>query len=294
LHRQRVIVSLGDAKLPEAEKSLIASAVERRTHGGSDFFDSSLSPEASSWADRIVHLAGRSHAAKSVPQTTADGVILDSIETTDVVELGPELVALKAWEELRFTPMLEALGMNPSAISTAQLMVSNRLIEPLSEWALIDWSHRTALPELIAIAKPFYFAHHAGQMAVASSIEARSGDKTIRVGFSNSYRGTSDDAAILRAAGEAGARFFKQSFELKIKGDLIPEAAVEELIGELQGLFARHNAGAALSAKAVFKPNKDFHTARHTLFTPEQNLEIDKIVPVGASVKTKLGRSGEE
>ena len=48
-----------------------------------------------------------------------DGVILDSIETTDVVELGPELVALKAWEELRFTPMLEALGMNPSAIATA-------------------------------------------------------------------------------------------------------------------------------------------------------------------------------
>ena len=73
----------------------------------------------------IVQLAGRSHAAKPVPKTTVDGVILDSIETTDVVELGPERVALKAWEELRFTPMLEALGMNPSAIATAQLMVFN-------------------------------------------------------------------------------------------------------------------------------------------------------------------------
>ena len=83
---------------------------------GGDFFDSSLSPEASAWADRIVQLAGRSHAAKSVPQTTVDGVILDSIETTDVVELGPELVALKAWEELRFTPMLEALGMAPAPL----------------------------------------------------------------------------------------------------------------------------------------------------------------------------------
>ena len=28
-----------------------------------------------------------------------------------------------------------------------------------------------------------------------------------------------------------GAAFFKQSFELKIKGDLIPEAAAEEIIG---------------------------------------------------------------
>jgi hypothetical protein len=49
----------------------------------------------------------------------------------------------------------------------------------------------------------------------------------------------------------------------KIKHDLIPEAAAEEIIGELQALFARHNAGAALSAKAVFKPTKEFHTARH-------------------------------
>jgi hypothetical protein len=28
-----------------------------------------------------------------------------------------------------------------------------------------------------------------------------------------------------------GSTFFKQSFELKIKGDLIPEAAAEEIIG---------------------------------------------------------------
>ena len=114
----------------------------------------------------------------------------------------------------------------------------------------------------------------------------------MRVGFSNSYRGSADDAPILRVVGEKGAAFFKQSFELKIKGDLIPEAAVEEIIGELQEIFARHGAGAALSAKAVFKPNKEFHTARHTLFTAEQNLEIDKVVPVSASVKTKLGRGG--
>ena len=151
LPRQKLIAFLGDAAIPEPEKALIASAIERRIHGEGDFFDSSLSQEASAWVDRIVQLTGRSQAAKPVPQATVDGVILDSIETTDVVELGPELVALKAWEELHFTGMLEALGMNPSAIATAQLMVSNRLIEPLSEWALIDWSHRTAIPELLDI-----------------------------------------------------------------------------------------------------------------------------------------------
>ena len=41
------------------------------------------------------------------------------------------------------------------------------------------------------------------------------------------------------------------------KGDLIPDAEVEGLIAELQEVFARHNAGPALSAKAVFKPTPE-------------------------------------
>jgi hypothetical protein len=44
----------------------------------------------------------------------------------------------------------------------------------------------------------------------------------------------------------------------------------------------------------VFKPNRDFHTARHTLFTPEQNLEIDKVVPVrrDGEDESQAGRGG--
>ena len=64
---------------------------------------------------------------------------------------------------------------------------------------------------------------------------------------------------------------------------------VEEAMKEI---FAHHGAGATLPVKAVFKPAKDFHMARHTLFSAEQNLEIDKVVPGCASVKTKLGRGG--
>ena len=91
--------------------------------------------------------------------------------------------------------------------------------------------------------------------------------------------------------------FLNQSFELKIKGDLIPETSAEEIIGELQALFARHNAGAALSAKAFFNPTKEFHAARH-----RNNFEFVQlsafqfqlflpVVPVAVSVN-KLGRGG--
>ena len=136
-------------------------------------------------------------------------------------------------------------------------------------------------------------------------------------------------SAIGRLAGEHAARYFKQSFELKIKGDVIPEAAVEPLLAELQELFARHGASAALSAKATIKPTKEFasalrrcpsgkgsalwlfaaprrsrpagctlcrlsRSARLTLFSVEQNHELDKVVPISASVKPKLGRGGSD
>ena len=123
--RQRVVASLGDAVIPEAEKASIAGAVTLRLRGADsgeaeDWFDPNLSADAAVWVARIVALAGRSRGGRQgVASATVDGVLLDEIETTDVVELGPELVALKAWEKLGLTPMLAGLGMNPSRIATA-------------------------------------------------------------------------------------------------------------------------------------------------------------------------------
>ena len=144
--RQRVIASLGDTRLPESEERAIAQAVERRLQGEREFFEAELSTEGLAWVARIVALAGRSKAAVPVTGATVDGVLVDEIETEHVVELGPQLVAMAAWEKLGLTEMLVELGFNASALATAELMVCNRLIEPLS-----DWSQRTALPELLGM-----------------------------------------------------------------------------------------------------------------------------------------------
>ena len=152
--RQRVVASLGDAEIPEAEQKAIAKAVTLHLRGAGDdrqatMFDTGLSGEAVAWVGKIVQIAERSRGGRrEVDCAVVDGVLLDGIETGNVVQLGPQLVALKAWEELGMTEMLGRLGLNSEKIAAAQLTVSNRLIEPLSEWALIDWSHRTALPEL--------------------------------------------------------------------------------------------------------------------------------------------------
>jgi hypothetical protein len=57
------------------------------------------------------------------------------------------------------------------------------ILEKSEQLEAIEGALEIEKAELIAIAKPFYFAHHAGQMALASSIEAHSGDKTVRIGF---------------------------------------------------------------------------------------------------------------
>ena len=148
--RQRVVVSLGDAQLPAGEQKGIAMAVEARLRGEMNLFEEGLSEEGATWVMRIAQLAERSKATRPTSKkTTLDGVLVDQIETENVVSFGAEIVASEAWNELGLTSVLEDIGMPKKQILTAQLMVMNRLIEPLSEWSLIDWAERTALPELL-------------------------------------------------------------------------------------------------------------------------------------------------
>jgi hypothetical protein len=149
--RQRVVVSLGDARLPEAESGAIAREVENRLEGRDELLPVELSEEAAGWVRRILQLAGRSKSARPAASGVVDGVMVEGVQSENIVEFGPQLVALKAWESLGLSDILEEAGLNGSQITTVQLLVAGRLIAPSSEWALIDWVERTALPELLAL-----------------------------------------------------------------------------------------------------------------------------------------------
>lgn len=142
--------------------------------------------------------------------------------------------------------------------------------------------------ELRALASPFFFSSHHGRSEIASSIECRATDgRQVTVQFQNRYKAAPDDAAIVALLGARAAQYFRQSFTLKIDGTKIPEAAVEPLLGELQELFARHGAGDALTATQGIAPTKDFHTARHTLLSVEENAALERVCPIITAVKTK-------
>ena len=150
--RQRVVASLGDAALPQAERGAIAKAVELRLRREETLLPVILSAGAAAWVVRIVKIAEQ---ACSLPlgsgTTRVDGVILERVRTDDVVGFGPHLIGCRAWDALGLSDILEKQGMTPERIALARLMTVNRLVEPLSEWALADWANRTALPEMLGV-----------------------------------------------------------------------------------------------------------------------------------------------
>ena len=150
--RQRIVASLGDVALPEGSHRRIARCVQGRLEGQRDFFVEQLNAGEAEWVDRIVKLADRTRSAqRERGSETLDGVVAEEIETVNVVEFGPELAGMAAWNALGLSRKLAELGMNKRAVSIAQAMVINRLVEPLSEWALIDWLEHTGLPECLNV-----------------------------------------------------------------------------------------------------------------------------------------------
>jgi len=162
LPRQRVVVSLGNANLPKSLRRIVARAIEMKLYPqGGDLagLEPQWSSEARHWIDNIYRRIVRDGrwspliAPGATPSPPADegvinGVIAQEIEHTHSVSLGPILVARAGWETLGMPQLLCDLGLNRAQRDAAAVSVINRLVEPLSEHALIEWIPTSALPEI--------------------------------------------------------------------------------------------------------------------------------------------------
>ena len=169
------------------------------------------------------------------------------------------------------------------------------IVDEQQQLDALDGSLRTKKAELTSMAKQFYFTSLHGRSDIPSSVECRNCSSAVLISFQNRYKTLPDEAPLIAAVGEENAaRFFRQSFELKVDGDKASELvgdAIGDLISEMQELFAKHGASEALTAKSIIKPTKDYHIGRHTAFTPEQNEALERACPVIAAVKKKSDKS---
>jgi hypothetical protein len=89
--------------------------------------------------------------------------------------------------------------------------------------------------------------------------------------------------------GEQTSKFFRQAFTLEIDGDKLPTESAQELLNQLQQLFAQYHAADALKVKEGIKPVPDFHTLRHSALSPEQNLALNQLCPILCCIRHKIG-----
>lgn len=148
--RQRVIVSLGNAQIPESLRSLVARTVENHLRGRIELFSTIDDSETRQWVDYVVRrIAARPPVTGNVLERDVDGVLLDEVQHETVSELGPELVGLHAWRSLGFDECLTSLGFNEIQRKDAAASVINRLVDPVSDHRMDGWVCQTALPELL-------------------------------------------------------------------------------------------------------------------------------------------------
>jgi transposase len=162
--RQRVVVSLGNAAVPEKHWEEIATVVEKRLYGQPELFPGEHPAVVNEWADiivrrvdlggrwqplRAVKAAGNGRGEEEACAVTLDGVRLDGVGHTDTASLGAELVGWQVWHELGMPGLLEQLGFNEAQRQAAAASVLNRLVEPVSERGLAQWLQTSALAELV-------------------------------------------------------------------------------------------------------------------------------------------------
>ena len=155
----RVVVSLGDAQIPEADHAMVAKMVSQRLYGQEELFPQTKRSDVLNWVDGIAKRVEREGRWKPVAQPAAseaqglviDGVLADQVTHTHTTPLGPSLLGYEAWNRLEMNKMLESLGFNPAQAQAAAVSVINRLVDPGSELALVDWLPDSSLPELMGM-----------------------------------------------------------------------------------------------------------------------------------------------
>ena len=169
--RQIVVASLGNATISEQIRPAVAKAVKMHLYGQQEILPIANDDESKTWVNCIVKQVereGRWKPAREISRNkkstdkakkpsieiskdeeVIDGVLVDRIGHTHTTSLGPELLGLTVWNNLRMPDLLKSLSFNPAQIKAATVSVVNRLVDPVSENYLIPWLQGSSLPDLL-------------------------------------------------------------------------------------------------------------------------------------------------
>ena len=143
--RQKVVLSLGNPNLPKNLWKPVAQELQNRLKGIESLFK--CSSEIEEWVEWILPQLERK---QNQPKKIKDVISIDPSKITHrhSTDLGPILLAHRAWEALEITSLLTRLGFLTAEIRDVAISVINRLIDPCSENALPEWVKTTSMEDL--------------------------------------------------------------------------------------------------------------------------------------------------
>lgn len=143
--RQKILLSLGNIDIPEDLWKPLAEEIENHLAG----IITLIEPLKSivKWREIIIEkLEKKKNISTKLPKKVS--INPSDVEVENVKELGPELIAKKAWDSLEMDSILKESGLTPSQRKDAALTIINRLCDPVSEHALPSWLKTTALSDI--------------------------------------------------------------------------------------------------------------------------------------------------
>jgi transposase len=147
--RQRVICSLGNLDAGPAEKWVrLAKNIEKALGGQLGIENDVLTPEIVEKirAKRMVDELPRENGGENDRWQTVD---TENFSLVEAREAGTVHVGHQMWQKLRISEVLRAAGLEEKSCLLTEMMTINRLVEPSSELATIEWVSRTALPDIL-------------------------------------------------------------------------------------------------------------------------------------------------
>ena len=179
-----------------------------------------------------------------------------------------------------------------------------RIAERQEQFEALKSSLETDKAELARVhIRPWYLRHFHRKTDVPSSVlvnwkttpaegetqPAASG--TVRVTVKEQYYTFPTEDPFIPILGEEGVeKYFRQAFELKIKGDKLPSDKAGELVEKVQALFAEYGCTDALEAKECIVPVENFKALRFSEMDLAQSLALENVGDKGlteCSVSTK-------
>jgi len=140
-----------------------------------------------------------------------------------------------------------------------------------------------------------FFAIYQGRVGeVEDTFQVKAGGNHAVIMMKNDYR-IKDPEPVRAVLGEHADTFLVKRNIIEINADAIPPAVANAFITELiklakdmDSILGADEEGPvfnAISVTETTKLDKSFHTARHSLFTPEQNATIHSVIPCVTSVR---------